>query len=135
MLVNSKQNTCYFIILQFDEQISKQMNISQIISQIMLSLADGKPQQSVEMKSIVDTYKQKTKKGVIMFAVHRGKVEARIDFSDKIFNDPEFTKQQSSEWYTQQAIVLTNQVMERVIRHINNHIIIFTQHLSIQQKI
>ncbi|CAK74541.1 unnamed protein product (macronuclear) [Paramecium tetraurelia] len=115
------------------------------------------PQQTVEMQNVFELYKQHSKKGAIMFAVQRGKVAEGIDFSDelcravflvgvpyppkqdhkvsqkmeyleKIYNDPEFNDQdrlKSQEWYCQQAIRATNQALGRVIRHVNDYGIVF----------
>ncbi|CAD8098779.1 unnamed protein product [Paramecium sonneborni] len=115
------------------------------------------PQQTAEMQNVFQSYKQHAKKGAIMFAVQRGKIAEGIDFSDelcravflvgvpyppkqenkvlqkmeyleKIYNDPEFNDQdrlRSQEWYCQQAIRATNQALGRVIRHINDYGIVF----------
>ncbi|CAD8091711.1 unnamed protein product [Paramecium sonneborni] len=112
---------------------------------------------STDMLQVFEKYKEKAKSGAIMFAIHRGKVTEGIDFSDelcraiflvgvpypakldkrllekmdyldKLYNDPEFSNQQrikSSEWYIQQAIRTTNQAMGRVIRHKNDYGIVF----------
>jgi len=111
------------------------------------------PKRSSQLGAVMEKYLKDAKtKGAILCCVCRGKVSEGIDFADemaravvvigipfpalgdlrvsykkKYLNDNQRTSKRISgnEWYMQQTVRAVNQAIGRVIRHINDHGVVF----------